>query len=308
MDRFDSNWDEHYIRQKGGGSDSPTFYIIRRAIPDVGLFSNYIVFAGHIRYALSKGWLPVVDMQNYPNAYLEPEQLGKINAWEYYFCQPLGIGLETAYNGDNVILSNGGAHSFPSGNTDYFNDKDGVLTEWRMLVKLGLLKIQPKLYEEINSLREKLFAPEDRVLGVHLRGTDYNAARPYQHPIQPPIEYALTKVVEKLNEWRCNKIFLATEDKFIAQTVKNVFGNFCVMLDKEFINYSGTQAVSQFHTERENDHYLKGKEYLTEMVILSTCNCLVAGRTSGTVGVAMMKKFENIYTFNLGRYGVIGLN
>ena len=295
----------------GGGGDNHTYYIIRRKDTTVGLFSNYIVFAGHIRYALSKGYLPVIDMQNYPNAYIEPELLGKENSWERFFCQPLGIGLEEAYNGDNVILSSGDPIApRPNDGINFFENRNNILTEWRMLVKLGLLRIQPKLYEEILSLRQKLFAPNDRMLGVLLRGTDYAAQRPYRHPIQPPLEYSLTKVIEKLNEWRCNKIFLATEDKFIAQNVKNIFGNVCVMLDKEFIMYNDvSKFVSQFHLERENDYFLRGKEYLTEMVLLSACNCLVAGRTSGTVGVMMMTNgFENSLTFNFGRYGSIGLD
>ena len=306
----DTNWEEHYIKRETGGVAHPTFYIIRRSIQSVGLFSNYIVFAGHIRYALSKGYLPVIDMQNYHNTYLEPELLGKVNAWEYYFCQPLGIGLETAYNGDNVLLSTGDVKNpRPNDSSSFFENKGDTLTEWRMLVKLGLLRVQPKLYEEIIALRQKFFSQNDRVLGVLLRGTDYVARRPYDHPIQPPLEYALTKVIEKFNEWHCNKIFLATEDKFIAQTAKNIFGNVCVMLDKEFVTYNdASKFITQFHSERENDYYLKGKEYLTEMVILSTCNCLVAGRTSGTVGAVMMGNFENIYTFNFGRYGMIGLN
>lgn len=104
-----NDWSEHYIKR--GDPSKPTYYIIRRKLTDVGLFSNFIVFAGHIRYALTKGWLPVVDMQNYPNAYLAPEKFGKENAWEYYFEQPLRIGLEQAYNGENVILSNGGPPS-----------------------------------------------------------------------------------------------------------------------------------------------------------------------------------------------------
>ena len=247
-------------------------------------------------------------MQNYPNAYLEPELLGKVNAWEYYFCQPLNINLETAYNGANVILSSDVIPDFPNGNSDFYANKNGILTEWRMLVKLGLLRVQPKLYEEILNLRQKFFAPNERILGVLMRGTDYVARRPQGHPIQPPIEYALTKVVEKLNEWHCNKIFLATEDKSILQIFKNVFKNICVTIDREYLNYDRPLLIKDFHIDRENDYYLLGKEYLTQMVILSTCNCLVAGRTSGTIGVTMMGNFENIYTFNLGKYGMIGLD
>ena len=41
-----------------------------------------------------------------------------------------------------------------------------IMTEWRMLVKLGLLKVKDSLMQEIMAVREKFFAPIDRVLGV----------------------------------------------------------------------------------------------------------------------------------------------
>lgn len=181
----DTDWSEHYIKR--GDPKKPTYYIIRRKEPDCGILSNFMVFAGHIRYALSKGWLPVVDMQNYPNAYLPPEKLGKENSWEYYFEQPLRIGLDQAYNAENIILSNGGAN-LPRPDTSgmaFLENRDNILTEWRMLLKLGLLKLKPALMQEIIAVRQKLFAPNDRVLGVHLRGTDYVAKRPHGHSIPP---------------------------------------------------------------------------------------------------------------------------
>ena len=180
---IDTNWNEHYIKR--GDPSKSTYYIIRRRDPAVGLFSNFIVFAGHIRYALSNGWLPVVDMQNYPNAYLPPEKLGKENSWEYYFEQPLHIGLKEAYSGENIILC-GDKMSYPDG-MNFLENRDNSLTEWRMLVKFGLLRIKPERVKEVLAVRQKLFASSDRVLGVHLRGTDYTATKPYQHPIPPPL-------------------------------------------------------------------------------------------------------------------------
>ncbi len=76
------NWNQHYLRLYNSGGK--TYYIIRRRDQLVGLFSNYIVFAGQIRFALQNGWLPVIDMKNYPNMYLDPKLLGKVNSWEYY--------------------------------------------------------------------------------------------------------------------------------------------------------------------------------------------------------------------------------
>lgn len=181
----DTDWSEHYI--KHGDPTKPTYYIVRRKDPNAGLFSNFIIFAGQIRYALSKGWLPVVDMQNYPNPNLPPEKLGKENSWEYFFEQPLRIGLEQAYSGENVILGDGGIPINPPWEKiKFYEAQDALTEEWRMLVKLGLLKVKPALMTEIATVRQKLFAPNDRVLGVLLRGTDYISQRPWGHPIPPP--------------------------------------------------------------------------------------------------------------------------
>lgn len=87
---IDNDKSEHYIKRDD--SSKTTYYIIR-CPRSGGLFNTYNQVAGHIRYALSKKYLPVVDMKNYPNSYLAPEKLGKENAWEYYFEQPLGIEL-----------------------------------------------------------------------------------------------------------------------------------------------------------------------------------------------------------------------
>lgn len=304
----DTDWSEHYIKR--GDSNKPTYYIIRRKSEGTGLFARYNMFAGHIRYALSNGWLPVIDMQNYPNAYLAPEKLGRENSWEYFFEQPLRIGLEQAYSGENVILSTADEVSpRPYEVMPFYENKNNILTEWRMLVKLGFLKVKPALMQEISAVRKKLFASNDRVLGVLLRGTDYVATKPRWHPIPPPIEFAISTLIAKINEWQCNKIFLATEDKNIVQAFKQVFGDLCVIFDREYVDYTAGQAISLVRIDRPNDHFQQGKDYLAQMVLLSTCNSFVAARCSGSVGVMLMTKgFEHTYFFNLGRYGVISLD
>ena len=80
---FDKNPEEHYIKE--GDRNKPTYYIIRSMDETTELSEMCLNVMGHVRYALSKGWLPVVDMQHYPNPYLSPEKLGQENAWEYYF-------------------------------------------------------------------------------------------------------------------------------------------------------------------------------------------------------------------------------
>lgn len=301
------NWSEHYIKR--GDPKKPTYYIIRRQSEETGLFARYKIQGEHIRYALTNGWLPVVDMQNYENPYLPPEKFGKENAWEYFFEQPLRIGLEQAYNGENIILSAAEVQPRLWENMELLENKNGNLTEWRMLVKMGLLKVKPELMEDIQAVREKLFPKNERILGIHLRGTDYSSTKPYGHHIPPPIEFALSTLVEKMQEWGCTRVFLATEDKSIAKIFKDVLKEFCLTFDKEYSSYIQGKAISSCRVDRENDHFLQGKEYLTELVLLSQCNSFIAARCSGTVGVMMLADhFEHTYFFNLGRYGMISLD
>ena len=305
------NWEPYVLRYTKPGDK--TYYIIRRKSPIVGLFSYYNNFAGQVRYALANGWLPVIDMKNYPNAYLEPPLLGKVNAWEYYFRQPFDLTLDEAYNGNNVIMSTG--EPLPPGTSapgatgiDFYYNVNNDLLEWRMLVKLGLFRIQPKILEDIMAEYNQLITKEDRVLGVLARGTDYTAQHPEDHPVQPSVDVIINTVKELRAKWNCNKIFLATEDYNIVVRMKEMFKDDCLVTKREYVHYDGRYPISIYHINRANDFFLLGKEYLTQMVILSKCNCLLTGMCSGATGAFMMTDgFEQAVVFNLGRYPKISL-
>ena len=117
----------------------------------------------------------------------------------------------------------------------------------------------------------------------------------------------MTQVVLKINEWKCNKIFLVTEDKMIFMNFKNFFGNFCITTEKDYVDYDGQKAICWYGSERYNDKFLRGKEYLIDMAILSKLDYLVAARTNGSLGAMIMKTdgFKDLLIFNLGLYGVI---
>ena len=91
------------------GAENPehTFFVARRANCKVGLFSLVMTNMGLVKYALDRGYIPVIDMQSGKNTYLEEEQVGKINAWELYFQQPCGYELADIAESRNVILSSG---------------------------------------------------------------------------------------------------------------------------------------------------------------------------------------------------------
>ena len=76
-----------------------------------------------------------------------------------------------------------------------------------------------------------------------------------------------------------------------------------------FKDYKVRKGVPEYRISRENDYYLRGKEYLTTIVMLSRADCFIGGRTSGTVGMMLLSDgFEYSYVYNLGRYGMDGFS
>lgn len=157
---IDLKIEEHYVKK--GDPSKPTYYIVRPIHRiNKGLLGIYLISAGYIYYALSKGYFPVVDVQNYKSGYLPPEKFGKENAWEYYFEQPLRIGLEEAYNGENVILGNLdwiSSQSLSLINPALFKNRNhDHLIKYLKLVNRGLLMIKPDIMEEILSVGKRYF-------------------------------------------------------------------------------------------------------------------------------------------------------
>lgn len=302
---FDKNPEEHYIKKEN--PNKPTYYIIRRMSETTELLTVYRMVMGHVRYALSKGWIPVVDMQNYPNPYLASDKLGKENAWEYYFEQPFRVGLEQAYNSENVVLSNGDCvKPYPDYSINLTEKKNDELIEWRMLIKMGFLAIKPELSEEISAVREKLFSAKEQVLGVLLRGNDYPDKKIKGAPIPPPVEFAINTVSAKFNEWECNKVLLLTKDNSVAEMFKNNFGDKCSNLDQIYANFYNSEdndSVENNFSADNDEHFLNGKKYLTQIMILSMCNSFIADRYDDSVNVILLaNKFSHKHFFNLGNY------
>lgn len=59
-------------RKKSWGNDYPdkTFYVIRIDFPMAGLFAIVKSYLSHVEYALDRGYIPVIDMKNCKNQFL----------------------------------------------------------------------------------------------------------------------------------------------------------------------------------------------------------------------------------------------
>lgn len=290
-------------RKVSYGHENPdkTFFVIRRAYCKVGLFSLVMTSMGLVDYAIKRGYIPVIDLQNTNNTYLEPSQVGKVNAWEFYFRQPMGYGLEDIKKSQNIILSNGiitNRNDYPD---IHIIDNKEQLGRWRKVFQ-NYFSLNHALLVTFETEKRKLFG-DNRVLGVLARGTDYVNSHPKDHPIQPSVAQIIEKAEEVMDKYQCTHLFLATEDQNIYSKMKQHFGE--QLLAVETIRYTtvGNQNINDICNERKNDKFLKGKEYLFAIWLLSKCTCLVAGNVGGTHGALLMSKgYEYSYVFNLGLY------
>lgn len=279
-----------------------TFLVVRRSGMKLGLFSYFNTHLAKIDYAFQNNMIPVVDMQHFRNACQDDEEIFLVNVWEKFFEQPGGYSLNEAYSAQKVILSDSGVPTIvPDDSMDFFDDKDGIQTYWRKKCK-EYIKLQPTIRELFETIYGNLFDKNDKVVGVLARGTDYINLRPSNHPVQPTTDQLLTKVKEVMMHCGCNKVFLATEDKNIADQFMGEFGDMCVTNTEEFVEYE-SGYLSEIKHQKKNGRYNRDLNYLMNILILAKSSCIVAGRTSGSVGAALLSDgWEYSYFFDLGYY------
>lgn len=134
------------------------------------------------------------------------------------------------------------------------------------------------------------------------RGSDYLAMKPHAHPVQPTSEMCIRKVEEKMKQYGYAQVFLATEDVTIYQNFAEHFGEALVTVDTEYVNYDASVTL-EINDYALNHNKKKIMDYFANVYILSKCDVMVAGVTSGSVSALMLsEEKKETYFFDLGRY------
>ena len=287
----------------GEKNKDKTFLLINITNQILGLMGIYNTVLGYIYLAQKKGMIPVVDLKNYNNGYLYKEEIGKVNAWDYYFEQPSGYSLEEVYESKNVVIASGvdPKEASPVVLNYYLQQRKSRAKRYYKIIN-DQIKIKDSIQKKIDITYKKLLAGK-RVIGVVKRGTDIinNAG----HSIQPDLSDVISKTKDMLMEWNCDYVFLASEEAETVDVFRFEFGDKLLVNDSERIKkYTGQTAYIDVSFNRENDKFLKGLEYLTTVILLSKCNCLIGSLVGATVGALAMNmgKYENLYIYDLGEY------
>ena len=291
------------------GTEHPDkiYYIIGQDDRNCGLWwiTNKVIM--HLAYADKKGYIPIVDYKHFLTQYHNEGEYGKINVWEKFFKQPMGISLGDISRSKNIILSD--RYDSPSkeylmGNTDFYTDKKK--REYFRAIFAKYINFSETSIEYLESVKNRIIPENAYVLGVLCRGTDYLLKKPKNHPIQPAPSEVIELVTAKMHELNYDYVFLATEDADILHTFKDYFGEKLLYIDQERVcaaEMTNENKVMNVNIKKNKDRYLMGLKYLSATYILSKCNGFIAGRCGGTKGVLLMTKgFEYEYIYDLGLY------
>lgn len=281
-----------------------TVYIIRPRTDGIeGLMALMLNVLKQISYAERKGYVPVVDFQNYRTQYSDQLQEEK-NAWEYYFKTVSNLSIEDAYRSADIRLSGLNALSKCDPALDQKFDSESIKIARDFVHRY--IRFSDHVIEKVKE-EETLFSVRNSI-GLYLRGTDYVKLRPAGHPIQPTAQQAIEITDNLLKKYHLKDVFLVTEDEEIYEKVKRHYGEklHIVSYDSFIIGYSGKAFLSQntsMLNQLADTPYSRGLNYLCKLILLSHCKCFVGGNTCGSwAACAFSTGYIEQYIFDLGKY------
>jgi len=282
------------------------FYIIGFPRNEDGLLFIVLCNLSHICYSIKKGYIPVIDQQNFEDQYKTSNEFLPKNSWEIYFNQPFGYKLDDIKNSKNIILSNKlqMPNKYFTIDFDIFMDVQ-KLTYFKEMFKKSII-FNKKTMDYLISSYNTIFNTKTNILGILCRGTDYLLKKPGGHPIQPEPHDVIIKADEILIKYNCNYIYLATEDQDILEMFQSRFGDKLITNNqrrfskKDFLKYN---YISQIVKTDDNEKYNLGLNYLSTIYNLSKCDYFIGGKTAGSIGVYLMSNnFIFDYIWELGYY------
>lgn len=210
--------------------------------------------------------------------------------------------LYSAYHGRNVILGDADMQVGMDEIDAIMEDRDGRLEQYCKTYS-KYIHISKRIEKKFQTIYEQLFPSNARVLGCVFRGTDYRNREVVGEHRQLQLLEEIKKARELMEEWHCDYVFLATEDSRAAEVFKESFGDKLICEEKQRIP-SDCEYAGGYHFEREDDEYLKGESYLTDIWLLSKCTCLLSSRVGILLAALPMNnmQYEHKYIYDLGFY------
>jgi len=284
-----------------------TCYIIGIRHDKTGIFGYINNYLPHIAYALSKGYVPVIDMKNYPNIYQAHDE----NSWEKFYEQPCEIDLDQISsfkkkNGPDDLWYRWAPNTCPLMD-------DETIKMWGTIYQY-FVRYNTQTSQYLENEFESILKDPTHTLGAIFRGTDYSKGKPIGCPVQPTKEQFCDKIEEMMLSNNCNYVYIASDEKEIVDYMNQRFPG-KVLINKrvyydevtnvDYSNYNNDHiGISGAHFDRDNNEYLIGIEYISSIYLVSKCSYFVAGACGSSTAALYLNncRYKEKYIFELGKY------
>ncbi len=296
-------------RRLGTANPDKIIYYIEEDNKNLGFFAMYRGWLGYLYFADICGYTPVIYAgDNF--AYKESKMInGTANPFEYYFIQPALISPQEARVSNKVIMSDLIHRKMVSliltgRESDYKYSK-------RYLHMMGHIVKKYMHFNDVTqtylneSLMRLSFFENSRMLGIHLRGTDFRLQY-NNHPVYVSEADCFVEVDRMMNSGSYNRIFLATDDVKILSNFKKKYGQ-CLCYYEDVQRSNNNKSVAFSNGNRDKHKYLLGLEVIRDMYTLSKCTGLVAGISQVAICAQINKlsrgeKYEDLRIIDKGIY------
>lgn len=287
--------------------------------------SEYMGFGAYFRWCLEAlyeadrlGFIPVVKFGELcPYNEKEGFELGT-NSFEYYFKPVSKISVQETYESKNVFLFNQtdlirvekelGVYDENSNVICGYSFDENYIKEMGEFVK-KYIAINQNTKDYIDKSINKLFEGKNekvnKILAVHIRGTDF-ALNWDRHPnMVKPTDY-FPIIDDGIKEHKFNYIFLATDDSNLLALFKKRYSD-NLLYFKDVNRSNGKVNVAYVKNNRKNNNYLNGLEVVRDIYTMAYCDGLIAGLSQVSICARIInrsldKNFEYEKIINMGIY------
>ena len=291
------------------------FYVIKSNADKWGALTTWVMLMPHVDYAYKKGFIPIFDLKNLttPSSLLDYEDVGNVNAWDLYFKQPqLEYPLQEIMESKNVILPGQGVPRFVW-KRDIINANLPLCDEdfhfWHQLYEY--CPFSNDIIDYAEKIKNSLFPKNQKILAVSYRRSfewchyvRLDFVPEGSHLIRGTLDDILKEIDSKLNEYDYKYFFFTSDDRESYIAVKEKFGNKCLFTERPVAHFfekgrplpkdDVCSRIIEFG-KRKKDVYLRSKEYLADVYLLSQCDSFLSCGSSADFMAYLInnKKFEH---------------